>query len=307
MVEVATHIFGPAAAAVMSDFGADVIKIERPDGDSHRRLSSIPPLPVAEMNYTWLLDNRNKRSIVLNLSEPEGLQTLEKLVRKADVFVTNYLPGVLKKLHISYDDLSALNPRLVYAHATGFGERGPERDNPGYDLTAYWGRSGLMDCVHPADADPAMSVLGMGDHPSAMSLFGAIMLALYDRERTGRGGKVYSSLAANGAWANSGLLQAEMCGARHYPRTTRPMAFNPLINHYVTRDGRRILLCLLTQERDFVRLSCALERTDPAETNRALPILHREGKTPQNWSPYSTRSSASGTSRSGRRFSIATR
>ena len=258
VVEVASHIFGPAASAVMSDFGADVIKIEPPGGDAYRRLSSTPPLPVSEMNYCWLLDNRNKRSVALDLGEPRGLEILQKLVRKADVFVTNYLPAVLEKLRLTHEDLAPLNERLIYAHATGYGDRGPECNKAGYDLTAYWGRSGLMECVRPGGMDPAMSVVGMGDHPSAMSLFGAIMLALYDRERTGRGSKVYSSLAANGAWCNSGLLQAQICGARYYPLTTRTTAFNPLINHYVTRDGKRILFCLLNPDRDFHRLSHAL-------------------------------------------------
>ncbi len=171
----------------------------------------------------------------------------------------------------------------VYAHATGYGERGPECNKPGFDLTAYWGRSGLMESVRHGGMDPAMSVVGMGDHPSAMSLFGAIMLALYDRERTGCGGKVSSSLAANGAWANSGLLQSQICGARYYPMTTRTTAFNPLINHYVTRDGRRILLCLLTPERDFARLSCALGCADlpkqpqfadgPARTQNSAELI----------------------------------
>src|SRR5579864_2803439 len=135
VVEVATHVFGPAAATVMSDFGAEVIKIERPEGDAHRRLAATPPLPVAEMNYCWLLDGRNKRSVVLNLAEPAGREILYKLVRTADVFVTNYLPAVLDKLNIAWADLEPLNARLVYAHATGYGERGAECNKPGFDLT----------------------------------------------------------------------------------------------------------------------------------------------------------------------------
>jgi crotonobetainyl-CoA:carnitine CoA-transferase CaiB-like acyl-CoA transferase len=281
VVEVASYIFGPAAATVMSDFGADVIKIERPEGDAHRRLSYMAPLPVADMNYLWLLDGRNKRSVVLDLAEPAGLEVLYKLIRKADVFITNYLPEVLEKLHLTYEELSVLNSRLVFAHATGFGERGPERNNPGFDLTGYWGRSGLMDCVRHAGSDPAMSLVGMGDHPSAMSLFGAIMLGLYDRERTGRGVKVYSSLVANGVWSNSGMLQAEMCGARYYPMTTRATAFNPLTNHYVTSDGKRILFCLLTPDRDFARLSRALDNPTSAPS-RSLPPLKREPGIPRS-------------------------
>ena len=270
VVEVASYIFGRAAATVMSDFGADVIKVERAEGDAYRRLAYMAPIPAADINYLWVLDGRNKRSVVLDLADPAGLEVLQKLIARADVFVTNYLPGVLERLHLTYEELSAHNSRLVYAHATGFGDRGTERNNPGFDLTAYWGRSGLMDCVHNADSDPAMSLVGMGDHPSAMSLFGAIMLALYDRERTGKGVKVYSSLAANGVWSNSGMLQAEMCHARYYPRTTRATAFNPLVNHYVTSDGKRILFCLMAPDRDFARLSRALD-TPISATSRSLP------------------------------------
>jgi len=275
VVDVASHIFGPAAATVMSDFGADVIKIEPPRGDAHRRLAKNIPLPVCDIDYCWELDNRNKRSVVLDLAQPEGRENLYKLVRKADVFVTNYLPAVLERLRLTYDHLGPLNSRLVYAHATGYGERSEERNKPGFDLTAYWGRSGLMECVRNGGMDPAMSVLGMGDHPSAMTLFGAIMLALYDRERTGRGGKVSSSLAANGAWTNSGLLQAEMCSAQFYPAKTRTTTYNPLINHYVTRDGKRILLCLLTADRDFVRLSHALGCPELPEQTRFADAASR--------------------------------
>lgn len=259
VIEVATYVFAPAAATVMSDFGAEVIKVERPRiGDPYRYLSFVRPMPVAEMNYCWLLDGRNKQSIALDLQTEAGREVLLKLVATADVFITNFQPSVLAHHRLTYEDLQPHNERLIYAQASGYGEAGDEVEKPGYDMTAFWARSGLMNAVHDAGGEPALSVAGMGDHPSAMILFGAIMLALYQRERTGRGAKVSSSLLAAGAWANSCLIQAALCNATAYTRRTRATAFNPLVNHYVTRDGRRFIFCLIQADKDWPNLCRAI-------------------------------------------------
>ena len=135
--------------------------------------------------------------------DAEGREIAYDLVRSADIFVTNFHPSVLEDLKLAYDNLRTLNERLIYAHATGYGENGPDVEQPGYDMTAWWARSGLMDLIRSADNAPALSVAGMGDHPSAVSLFSAVMLALYNRERTGTGTKVSTSLIANGAWSKA--------------------------------------------------------------------------------------------------------
>lgn len=263
IIEAATYIFGPAAATVMSDFGAEVIKVERPGmGDPYRYLSYIRPMPVSEMNYCWLLDGRNKKSIALNLADASGRDVLIKLIETADVFITNYQPSVIDKLRLNYEDLKPLNERLIYAHATGYGEAGDEIEKPGFDMTALWARSGLMDAVYDAEGQPALSVAGMGDHPSAMTLFGGIMLALYQRERTGRGAKVSNSLMANGAWANSCLIQAALCSATPYTRGTRSTAFNPMVNHYTSRNGKRFIICLIQADKDWPGLCRATGRAD---------------------------------------------
>jgi formyl-CoA transferase len=224
-------------------------------------------MPVSEVNYCFVLDGRNKRSVALNLADAAGRDALLRLVETADVFITNYQPSVLDKLRLNYEDLSPLNPRLIYAQATGYGEQGEEIEKPGFDMTAFWARSGLMDAVHDAMSDPALSVAGMGDHPSAMIVFGAVMLALYQRERTGRGAKVSTSLMASGAWANSCLIQAALCSATEYSRGTRASAFNPLVNHYVSRDQKRFIFCLIQAEKDWPNLckaiDCAELITDP--------------------------------------------
>jgi crotonobetainyl-CoA:carnitine CoA-transferase CaiB-like acyl-CoA transferase len=263
VLDVGSFVFGPAAATVMADFGADVVKIEPPaTGDPHRFLHQLPPLPKCEEDYCWLLTSRGKRSVALDLKDPEAREILLRLVRDADVFVTNYPARVLADLRLTWRELEPLNPRLVYAHATGFGDEGPEADKPGYDATAWWARSGLQDAVRPRGGLPALSVPAMGDHASAMSLFGAVMLALFQRERTGRGGKVSSSLLANGAWSNAIHLQAMLCGAERFRHVDCREPANALVNQYETADGEWILLAMVQEDRLWSGLCRALERTD---------------------------------------------
>jgi len=255
VLDLATYIAAPAAATIMSDFGADVIKVERPPyGDPYRYLSVVPGMPISEEHYCWLLDGRNKRSLALDLCAAGAREVIERLVKWADVVILNFQPQQLRRFRLTYDELALLNPRLIYAQVTGYGEDGDEADKPGFDATAYWARSGLMASMHNAGADPVQSPAGFGDHPTSSALFGAIMLGLYQRERTGNGSKVSTSLMANGAWSNSCQIQAALVGAEWPVRRTRAHPSNPLINHYVTRDGQRFMFCLLDPQRDWPRV-----------------------------------------------------
>ena len=259
VIDCGTYIAGPAAAVVLSDFGAEVIKIERPPyGDPYRYLSLVPGMPVSPHYYCWMLDGRNKRSVALDLSDAAARDVLLKLISSADVFITNYQPPLVKKFRLSYEDLTTLNPRLIYAFLTGYGETGEESDQPGYDLTAYWARSGLMWTMHYANAEPSPSPAGFGDHPTSMALFGGIMLALYRRQITGQGMYVTTSLIANGAWANACSIQAALVGAQFWPKVTRPTTINPIVNHYVTRDKKRFITCCLDPRKDWPNLCRAL-------------------------------------------------
>ncbi|MDO9062700.1 MAG: CoA transferase, partial [Bradyrhizobium sp.] len=210
VLDCASFIAAPAAATVLSDFGADVIKIEPPGlGDPYRNLPNLPGYPASQHNYSWMLEARNKKSLALDLSRPEGQAVLHRLVTEADVFITNFPPAVRERLALTFAQLAPLNERLIYASFTGYGEKGEEANKPGFDSNAYWARSGLMDLVRADEnTTPARSVAGMGDHPCAMALFGAIVTALYRRERTGKGSQVKSNLMANGMWASSVLAQA---------------------------------------------------------------------------------------------------
>jgi formyl-CoA transferase len=256
VLDCASFIAAPAAATVLSDFGADVIKIEPPgSGDPYRNLPNLPGYPQSEHNFAWLLEARNKKSIALDLTKPDAQAVLYRLVAEADVFITNMPPSVREKLGITYDRLAHLNERLIYASFTGYGEKGEEANKPGFDSNAYWARSGLMDLVRAdEETTPARSVAGMGDHPCAMAFYGAIVTALYRRERTGKGGHVSTNLMANGIWANGLLAQAKLCGAKFQRRRTREQALNAVTNHYRCKDGRWIILSLLNEERQWPTL-----------------------------------------------------
>jgi formyl-CoA transferase len=264
VLDCASFIAAPAAATVLSDFGADVIKIEPPgQGDPYRHLPHLPGYPQSEHNFAWMLESRNKKSLALDLSKPEGQAVLRRLVAEADVFITNFPPGVRARLGITYEELSPLNPRLVYASFTGYGEKGEEANKPGFDSNAYWARSGLMDLVRAdTHTTPARSVAGMGDHPCAMALYGAIVTALYKREHSGKGSHVSSNLMANGIWANGILAQAKLCDAKFSERRPREHALNAVTNHYQCRDERWLILSLLNEDRQWPTLARCLERED---------------------------------------------
>ncbi len=256
-----------------------MIKIERPPhGDPYRYLSLMPPMPASEHAYCWILEGRNKRSVALNLNHDEAREALLKLVQSADIFITNYQPPLISKFRLEYETLNALNPKLIYAQLSGYGETGPDVDKPGYDMTAYWARSGLMATMHNAGADPCQSPSGFGDHPTSMALFGGIMLAMYQREKSGLGTKVSTSLIANGIWSNSCNVQAALVGAKFAERWSRQTTVNPLVNHYVTSDGQRIILCCLDAQKDWPRLCQALElqsfEDDPRFCSHDARIAH---------------------------------
>jgi formyl-CoA transferase len=264
VLDCASFFAAPSAATVLSDFGADVIKIEPPRaGDPCRNLPHLPGYPRSAHNFVWLLESRNKKSLALDLSKPEGQAVLHRLAVKADVFITNSPPAVRQRLGIAYEKLAPLNERLIYASFTGYGEKGEEANKPGFDTNAYWARSGLMDLVRgDLDTEPARSVAGMGDHPCAMALYGAIVTALYKRERTGKGSLVRSNLMANGVWANGILAQAKLCGAKFSERRPRERARNAVTNHYKCKDGRWIILSLLNEDRQWPVLVRCIGRED---------------------------------------------
>ena len=262
VIDAASFIAGPSAATIMSDYGAEVIKIEPESGDSLRNLISNGRMPEGPENYCWELTSRNKKSISLNLKDQEAHKILINLVKEADVFITNMPFPVRKKLNITVEDIRPHNPRLIYASLTGYGEVGPDADRTAYDSMAWWARSGLMDFVRPSNSHPvAWSTPGMGDHPTGMALYGAIMTALYKRERTGEGSEVSTSLMANGAWANGVFIQAALMNIE-FPERPEPLPRHPFYDFYSTKDNREFALGMINSRIEWPKLISILNRTD---------------------------------------------
>jgi formyl-CoA transferase len=243
VVDLSSFVAGPGAAVILSDFGADVIKVEPPTGEIWRNGNKFAPQPIAKDAYQWHLSNRNKRGLALDLKSPDAGKVLERLVKWADVMIVNTPHPARKKLKLEYEDVVQWNPRLIYADLTGYGEKGADANLPGFDLTAYWSRSGMLAVTRDAGAPPTWPFSGTGDNPTAVVLFGAIVMGLYRRERTGKGSYVTSSLLASGAWSAGVALSAALTGARLalHDRTNPPSV---VTNVYKSSDGTWFLLAL---------------------------------------------------------------
>ncbi len=277
VLDFGSFVAGPAAATVMSDFGADVIKLEQPGiGDLYRYLPLVSQLPDCDLNYSWLVVGRNKRSLALDVKKPGAREPFERLVKECDVFLTNLPPAVLERLQIRYEDLAPLNPRLIHASFTGYGELGPEASNPGYDATAWWARSGLMEHTRADGAARAVMPPAAGDNSTAMGVLSAIMMALYRRERTGKGGKVHTSLLAHGVWANSVAVQSAICGVKMYNDPENPkINVQELVNHFECRDGRAFIIAVMANDRGWPLFTSCIGRPDLATDPRYATAVER--------------------------------
>jgi crotonobetainyl-CoA:carnitine CoA-transferase CaiB-like acyl-CoA transferase len=236
VVDFSSFVAGPGAAVILSDFGADVIKVEPPKGELWRIGNKIPPQPQSKYPYMWHLNNRNKRGVALDLKSPAAAKIVERLAKWADVFIVNTPHPAREKLKLGYDDVAKFNPRLVYADITGYGDNGPDAALPGFDITAYWSRSGLLSLLRDAGAPPTWPFAGTGDAPSGVGLFAAIVTALYRRERTGKGSYVTTSLLAEGIWSAGVAIQAALAGAKFAPQHDRKNPANAAMNVYKSSD-----------------------------------------------------------------------
>ena len=240
VIELSTFIAVPACARFFADNGANVIKIEAKSGDAVRWNGTSEGRPDTPYeNTTFDLENANKKGIVLNLKTKEGMEILMKLMAKADVFLTNWRPQALEKNGLTYEMLHAQFPKLVYGTLTGYGEKGPDKDLPGYDFTAFWARGGIMDSLRQKDEWPINLVPGMGDHVAGMSLAAGTVAALYEAQRTGEGKKVSVSLFHSAVFMQGLMIQAAQYTelGQKYP-ISRFTADNPFNCAYRTKDGR---------------------------------------------------------------------
>lgn len=276
VLDVSSFIAAPAAAVVLGDYGADVIKVEPPgEGDPHRANINLTSFPKAEVNYPWHLDARNKRSIALDLKHADGRAALDRLIDTADILITNYPFPVRARLRLGYEEVAARNPRIIYASFSGYGEEGPDKDQPGFDSNAYFARSGLLDATHFEGQPPGFALPAQGDRPSAVALLSAILLALIDRGRTGKGTWVASNLLANGLWSNGVYAQAALVGSYLPNRPPRDRPRSALANIYLTSDERWLQLNVAHEARLWPALLEIIERPDLAGDPRFADTKQR--------------------------------
>lgn len=256
VLDVGSWIAGPVAATMLADRGAEVLKVEVPEaGDGYRHYALLPFTPTADTNYTWAMDARNKRSLALNLKSKDGMNILRKLIRDCDIYITNQPLPLRRELNLNYEDIRSLNDRMIYASLTPYGEEGPDRDNEAFDLVAYWNRSGMMNQMRHPGVEPVQALPGMGDHPTAVSVYAGIVTALMQRERTGKGTMVHTSLLANGVWSASCLAQAQLANADFSTMPTQRLT-GAL---YEASDGRLLQLTMIRTDEAFDKLLVAME------------------------------------------------
>ena len=251
VIELAQWVFVPVAGALLADWGAEVIRVERLEGDPYRGLATQGiGTDSGGVNLSVALANRGKRSVALDLRRERGLVALHELLATADVFLTNLRPGALARLGLDADRLRDRYPRLVYARGHGFGVRGPDADQPGYDSSAFFARGGLAHVLTPTERDYPISQRGaMGDRNAAMALAFGISAALLRRARTGKGSVVDVSLLATAVWTVSSDVLAALNGGPADPVTGRGPQSNPLTGSYRTKDGRHVQLVFLQGDR----------------------------------------------------------
>jgi crotonobetainyl-CoA:carnitine CoA-transferase CaiB-like acyl-CoA transferase len=266
VVEVAAWTFVPISGSVLAEWGADVVKVEPVEGgDPQRGLVTSGLIPGAgAVNFMFEIPNRGKRSVAIDLTSNDGRELLYKLVEQADVFVTNYLPSVRKRLKIDLEDIRARNPKIIYARGSGYGSQGPDADRGGFDGASFWARSGLATGFKPADIEwPVPQPAAFGDVLGGLTIAGGISAALLKRERTGEPSVVDISLLALGLWANApGVTAAKLYEGVELPTFDRDSIPNPLVGTYPTKDGRFIDLVLLQSDRFWPELCEVIERPD---------------------------------------------
>ena len=257
VVEIGVWVAGPAAGGILADWGADVVKIEPPAGDPARSFQrmlggDMPNNPVFE------LDNRSKRSVVVDLQTEAGRTLALELIDGADVFLTNIRAKALARLGLDHTSLLARNNRLIYAIVTGYGLEGPDADRAAYDIAAFWARSGIAGMLTAPGADPPFQRGGMGDHSVGLACAGAISAALFSRERTGQGQMVSTSLLRQGVYTIGFDLNMVLGWGLHPQIGTRETMGNPAINNYIAGDGRRFWIVGLEGERHWPPLARAV-------------------------------------------------
>lgn len=267
VVDLTYYIAGPGAARILADWGAEVVKVEPPDGEPGRATGIILGLPANDgINPYFSCWNFNKRAIALNLKSPEGVEIMDRLLSEANVFVTSFRPGALKKLGLDYDTLSKKHPHIVWASLNGFGDYGPAKDKAGFDTVAFWARSGAMMDLIEKDTAPVIPILGFGDATTACSLSGGICAGLYRQAITGKGSKINVSLFGQAIWNLSSVIASAQYGD-FYPKS-RKSPNSAVVNSYQTKDGNWIFMSVFDYERQLPQFLKVIDREDLLSDDR---------------------------------------
>ncbi len=278
VVELAQWVFVPVAGALLADWGADVIRIERLEGDPYRGLATQGiGTDRGGLNLSMSLANRGKRSVAIDLRDPRGLDVLHDLLASADVLLTSLRPGALERLGLGADAVGQRHPHLIYARGHGFGIRGPDANQPGYDSSAFWARGGVGYMLTPTERDYPISQRGaMGDRNGAMALAFGIAAALLKRTRTGNGSVVDVSLLATAMWMLSSDVLAALNGGEAQPVSGRGPMANPLTATYRTKDDRHVQLMFLQGDRYWGEFCRTIGRPDLAGDPRFVDMSARQ-------------------------------
>jgi crotonobetainyl-CoA:carnitine CoA-transferase CaiB-like acyl-CoA transferase len=260
VIELAAWIAGPGTGAVLADWGAEVIKIEDPvTGDPVRGWRSISGIKVTDVHFWFENYNRNKKSIGLDLRKEQGREILYKLVKATDVFVTNFQYPTLDKLKVNYEILSNLNPRLIYAALSGYGKKGADVDKPGFDISTFWARTGIINKMTYSDRSPLMPPHAIGDTTCGMFAAGAISAALFNREKTGLGQCIDVALFNAGVYVASMDMMPVLYQGTPLPQIDRRNNPNPLENVYLTKDGKWLQVVMIQADKYWTNFCKAMK------------------------------------------------
>ena len=259
VIDLTAVVMGPYCTQIMADMGADVVKIEPPEGDITRYVAEGPS---PGMNGVFMNVNRGKRSVVLDLRSAEGAAALRALIETADVFIHSMRAKAIAKLGFDYDSVAAINPRIVYTNCYGYSRRGPDADRPAYDVAAFWARAGITHLLTRPGQSPPFQRGGMGDHSAAMTLVAAVCAALVSRASTGAGQLVTTSLYRQGAYTTSFDLNTLLATGHSVAIGQRETMGNPCMNNYATADGRSFWIVGLQGDRHWPPLCRVVGRTE---------------------------------------------
>jgi len=275
IIELGVWVAGPAAAGVLADWGAEVIKVESPEGDPMRRMLQVIVGHGEPQSPPFDLDNRGKRSVVLDLKQESDRAQLHKMIREADVFLTNLRADALERLGLGHEDLLAENPHLVYALVTGYGLEGPDADRAGYDVGGFWARTGVASALAPEGQPPPNIRGGFGDHATALATLSGILGALLERERTGKGQLVETSLLRTGLYCLGWDLGMVMRFGKLAATRPRAEEINPLVNSYKAADEKWFWLLGVESQRHWPNVCRSIGREDLIDDERFVDARGR--------------------------------